>query len=184
YASYLGRCTQRLGRTVMAHHLTMALIDTIRTLHARGWSQRRIARELDIHRDTVARYLQGGDEPAKPANAPPGSDAPEAEAKPANAPSGSDASPPQAKPANAPPGSDLAGGESSPAPAEAAGEATPSALCADAASAGGAGRLSDCQPYRALIEAKLEQGLTAQRIFQDLAADHGFGGSYYSVRRF
>ena len=49
---------------------------------------------------------------------------------------------------------------------------------------GGAGRLSDCQPYRVVIEAKLEQGLTAQRIYQDLAGEHGFTGSYYSVRRF
>jgi transposase len=168
----------------MANQLTMADIDTIRTLHARGWSQRRIARELDIHRDTVARYLQGGDEPAKPANAPPGSDAPEAEAKPANAPSGSDAVQPQAKPANAPAGSDPAGGASPPAPIESAGEASPTAPCPDAAAAGGAGRLSDCQPYRSVIEAKREQGLTAQRIFQDLAGEHGFAGSYYSVRRF
>jgi transposase len=161
----------------------MALIDTIRTLHARGWPARRIARELGIHRETVARYLQAGQEAAKPANAPAGSDAPEAEAKPANAPAGSEAVQLEAKPANAPPGSDPAGGESPPAPAEAAGEPFPSAACPDAA-AGGAGRLSDCQPYRAVIEAKLQQGLTAQRIFQDLAAEHAFAGSYYSVRRF
>jgi transposase len=167
----------------MAHHLTMALIDTIRTLHARGWPARRIARELGIHRETVARYLQAGQEAAKPANAPAGSDAPEAEAKPANAPAGSEAVQLEAKPAKAPPGSDPAGGESPPAPAEAAGEPFPSAACPDAA-AGGAGRLSDCQPYRAVIEAKLQQGLTAQRIFQDLAAEHAFAGSYYSVRRF
>jgi hypothetical protein len=156
----------------------MAHIDTIRTLHERGWSQRRIARELGINRDTVARYLQAGDEPAKPANAPSGSEAPEAEAKPANAPSGSDASPTEAKPANAPSGSDPAGGKSPPAAAEVAGEASPSAPCSDTSAAEGAGRLSDCQPYRAIIEAKLEQGLTAQRIFQDLAGDHGFDGSY------
>jgi transposase len=31
---------------------------------------------------------------------------------------------------------------------------------------------------------KLRQGLTAQRIYQDLVADDSFGGSYYSVRRF
>jgi transposase len=35
-----------------------------------------------------------------------------------------------------------------------------------------------------VIRSKLDLGLTAQRIFQDLVADHGFTGSYYSVRRF
>lgn len=55
----------------MANQLTMALIDTIYTLHQRGWSQRRIAEELGIHRDTVARYLQQ----PKPAIAPLGSEA-------------------------------------------------------------------------------------------------------------
>jgi len=45
-------------RSVMANHLTMALFDTIRTLHTRGWSQRCIVHELGIHRETAARYLQ------------------------------------------------------------------------------------------------------------------------------
>ena len=35
-----------------------------------------------------------------------------------------------------------------------------------------------------LIQAKFDLGLTAQRIYQDLVAEHGFTGSYYSVRRF
>jgi transposase len=35
-----------------------------------------------------------------------------------------------------------------------------------------------------LILAWLEQGLSAQRIYQDLVGEHGFAGSYYSVRRF
>jgi transposase len=41
-----------------------------------------------------------------------------------------------------------------------------------------------CEPFRAVIQTKLDQGLTAQRIFQDLVADHGFTGKYHSVRRF
>jgi len=45
------------------------------------------------------------------------------------------------------------------------------------------GRASQCQPYREVVLAKLAQGLAAQRIYQDLVADHGFTGSYYSVRR-
>jgi transposase len=43
---------------------------------------------------------------------------------------------------------------------------------------------SRCEPFRAIILAKLEQGLSAQRIYQDLVRDHGFGAKYYSVRRF
>ena len=55
---------------------------------------------------------------------------------------------------------------------------------ADVGAGPGAGRASDCAPWRAVIEAKLDQGLTAQRIYQDLVTEHGFAGSYYSVRRF
>lgn len=43
---------------------------------------------------------------------------------------------------------------------------------------------SACEPYREVILAKLEQGLTAQRIWQDLAAEHGFPALYHSVRRY
>jgi transposase len=41
-----------------------------------------------------------------------------------------------------------------------------------------------CRAYRETILAKLEQGLTAQRIYQDLRQEHGFPGEYSSVRRF
>lgn len=41
-----------------------------------------------------------------------------------------------------------------------------------------------CEPFRAVIVAKLEQGLSAQRIYQDLVNEHGFAGKYSSVRRF
>jgi transposase len=46
------------------------------------------------------------------------------------------------------------------------------------------GPRSACEPFRDVILAKLEQGLTAQRIYQDLAAEHGFTARYHSVRRF
>ena len=42
---------------------------------------------------------------------------------------------------------------------------------------------SQCDSYREQILAKLELGLSVKRIHQDLQADHGFGGSYHSVRR-
>jgi len=47
-----------------------------------------------------------------------------------------------------------------------------------------ASQLSKCEPFRAIIVAKLDQGLTAKRIHQDLAQEHGFEAKYHSVRRF
>lgn len=46
------------------------------------------------------------------------------------------------------------------------------------------GSRSLCAPWREQILAKLEQGLSAQRIHQDLATEHGFAGGYPSVRRY
>lgn len=43
---------------------------------------------------------------------------------------------------------------------------------------------SECEGFRQLIIEKLEAGLTAQRIFQDLQEEQGFAGQYSSVRRF
>lgn len=121
----------------MANQLKMATIDTIRTLREQGWSLRRIARTLGIHRDTVARHL----ERAKLGRAPTGSE----EVKLGQAPIGSEALPAARSRTSQP---------------------------------------SLCAPFRAEIQSKLDQGLTAQRIFQDLVAEHGFGGKYHSVRRY
>ena len=107
----------------MANRLKMALIDAILSLKARRWSNRRIARELGVDRDTVSRQLRR----AKQSNA-----------------------------AKAPIGSETAAGPTR----------------------------SACEPWREVILAKLEQRLTAQRIFQDLIAEHGFTAAYHSVRRF
>jgi transposase len=41
-----------------------------------------------------------------------------------------------------------------------------------------------CEGYQQTILAKLEQGLTAQRIYQDLRDEQGFTGKYHSVRRY
>lgn len=43
---------------------------------------------------------------------------------------------------------------------------------------------SKCVALHQAIVAKLEQGLDAQRIFQDLVRDHGFKDKYHSVRRY
>lgn len=137
----------------MANQLKMAETQAILALYERGWSRRKIARELGVHRETVGRYV----DLAKPANAPPGSDA-RSDSKPdpqagTPAPTGSDAvSDP--KPASAPTGS----GHSQ-------------------------GPVSAAAPWRELILQKLEQGLHARRIYQDLVAEQGYAGSYWSVRR-
>jgi transposase len=47
-----------------------------------------------------------------------------------------------------------------------------------------AGRPSQCEPFRDIFTSKLEKGLTAQRIWQDLKEEHDFSGAYDSVKRF
>jgi transposase len=137
----------------MANRLKMALIETIQSLYQRGWSQRRIARELKVDRETVAQHLRDRQDPAKPANAPLGSGNEGDASKPANAPLGSEQ-------------------DSSPTPPP-----IPSPPVA-------VKRPSGCEPWRATIEGKVALGLSAQRIYQDLTTEHGFPGSYFSVRRF
>lgn len=130
----------------MANRLRMVQVQTIQVLLDRGWSRRRIARELGIHRDTVARY-------ARRVRAGPGL---------AGSPGGS-------KPAKVITGS---GGETRPDPP---GGSVP------VVTAGGRSR---CAPFREVIELKLQQGLSAQRIWQDLRNEHGFAEGYQSVQRF
>ena len=144
----------------MANLLKMAISETIRTLHRRGWSQRRIADQLGVNRETVARHLRRPEPDPKPAIAPTGSDQPDGAPKPAIAPLGS---------------------------AEVDGAPEPASAPADSGTVPlprGSGRVSGCEPWRELITAKAGQGLSAQRIYQDLVADHGYAGSYYGVRRF
>ncbi len=144
----------------MANRLKMATSDTIRTLAEQGWSARRIAKTLGLHRDTVARHLGRG----KIGQAPAGS----AEVKLGQAPTGSD----ESKLGQALTGS---GGERADATAGGPG---PSAGARPRRQA------SLCDPFRATIRDKLDRGLTAQRIYQDLVTEHGFTGHYHSVRRF
>ncbi len=47
-----------------------------------------------------------------------------------------------------------------------------------------AGRKSQCEPLAEAIAAKVEVGLSAQRIYQDLVEENGFRDSYESVKRF
>jgi transcriptional regulator with XRE-family HTH domain len=132
----------------MSYRLKMARIDSIHSLYQQGWSQRRIARELDLNRETVARYLKGDPESSKPANAPIGSQSEGDNSKPASAPIGSDR-------------------ESNPPPGKTDSPISPP------------NRASGCEPWRAVIRAKIELGLSAQRIYQDLITEHGYHGTYY-----
>jgi transposase len=127
----------------MANHLKMAMVNAIITLKQRGWSMRRIARELGVDRETVKRHVLSSSKPAT------------------NAPLGSEGIPNPAS--HAPPGSGIG---------------------SDPPSSTSAGPQSRCEPYRAVVQSKMDQSLSAARIFQDLTLEHGYQGSYYSVRRF
>ena len=116
----------------MSNVLKVSLQATIYSLHGRGWSRRRIARELGIDRETVGRYLLL--------------------AKPAISTTG----------------------------VEGTGEAKPAISTAGK----GTGRKSQCEPLAEAIMAKVEVGLSAQRIYQDLVEESGFTDSYQSVKRF
>lgn len=118
------------------NQLNVSLQHSIATLAAKGWSARKIARELGVHRETVSRYLHLAQPDSKPAILPPGSGE-ASDSKPAIVPAGS-------KP----------------------------------------GRTSQCAPLASVIEQGLLAGLSAQRIYQDLVAGHGFTGAYDAVKRF
>jgi len=99
----------------MANQLKMAEVQAILALARSGWSNRHIARQLGVDRDTVGRHLRlslQGD------------------SKPASAPTGSTGAP--------------------------------------------LGSVSAASPWRELILQKLEAGLTARRIYQDLCCDRGY----------
>lgn len=67
------------------NRLAVSLQQSIHTLHALGWSARRIARELDLHRETVGRELKL----TKPAKVTTGSEV-ETDSKPAKVTTGSE----------------------------------------------------------------------------------------------
>ena len=46
------------------------------------------------------------------------------------------------------------------------------------------GRTSQCAPLAAVIQQGLLAGLSAQRLYQDLVAEHGFTGAYDAVKRY
>ena len=134
----------------MSNVLKVSLQTTIYSLADRGWSQRRIARELGINRETVGRYLLLA-KVAKPTISTTGSEGDSA-SKPAISTTG------------------------------AVGEKEAKQAISTAGKSGG--RKSQCEPFFDTIAAKVEVGLSAQRIYQDLVEQNGFTDSYESVKRF
>ena len=143
------------------HQLKMDIQQAISTLSRGGWSQRRIARELEIDRETVARYrrLAREAEEPKPAIPPAGSE-------PVKGPN----------PAIVPPGPEVVNNPSHPAA-----ESPNPAIVPPGSKPG---RVSHCEPFEAFIKAGLDARLSAQRIYQDLVSEHKFVGGYDSVKRF
>lgn len=163
----------------MSNYLKVNLQTTVRSLYEQGWSCRRIARELGINRRTAQRYAivpvgSGGADEPKCNISIAGSEVVEGsnctistlgsegaeEAKCAISIAGS--APVDEVRARVDDGEAAAAGESSLA----------------------VGRQSKCAGYEAAIATKLEAGLSAQRIYQDLVGAGGFAGSYQSVKRY
>jgi len=49
---------------------------------------------------------------------------------------------------------------------------------------GSQGRISRCEAFKDVVQEKIYHGLSGVRIWQDLCHEHGFSGSYCSVKRF
>ena len=140
----------------MVNELKMAEKDAILGLLAMGWSHRRIARELGVNRETVSRYAKIQQSSALPTPPPPESEA-GLLSNPTISTPGSEAGLPS-NPAISTPGSSPPTQQS--------------------------GRQSHCAFFDEIVRKKISQNLSAQRIYQDIVADHGFSGSYCSVKRY
>ena len=152
----------------MANRLKVAKVLSIKQLHDQEWSQRRISRELVISRDAVARHLAKTGDSGELSTEEGGSNKATSEKAPTGSQQHDGASNKATTPTKAPTGSAAN---------------SPTDLTNRTADTPTESR-SQCQPFRKMILDKLEQGLSAQRIFQDLVDEHGFDRKYHSVRRF
>src|SRR5438093_2766096 len=145
----------------MSNFLKMDFINAVRALKERKWSQRKIARELGIDRGTVAKYF-------KELEGPKSGFTVEGESN--------------SKPAT----NSISGSSSSEAEQNRPISTLGDLVVQEAVERvyGRPGPASQCQEHAEQIKAKLEIGLTAQRIYQDLIAEVQFTGSYQSVKRF
>lgn len=159
----------------MANRLKMAEHQAIIGLARLRWSYRRIAAELGVDRETVSRHV-------KAALADPPEVGPPVRPDSGQAASTSSG---QADPNAA---ISIAGSTGLATGGSASSEAEANATIPITGDVGLAltsvGRRSRCEPWREVILAGLEQGLTARRIWQDLKQDHNFADSYQSVQRF
>ena len=139
-----------------------------------GWSLRRIEQATGVRRETAGAYLKAAGIYVRPR----GGWGRRAAAKPANEVT-TDSDP--AKPANEAttdpdfpkPANEVTTDSGSPAfPSE------PTPYPNSKRS------VSNCEPYRAVIELGLNRGRNAMAIWQDLVTEHGFERSYQSVKRF
>ena len=141
----------------MANKLMVHEQEAIRNLTALGWGIRRIARDLKVSRNTVRNYVRTL-EPADPG--------PIAEQILKSAPLLSPGSGIQTDPLSTP---------------GAVGEKVQTDPLSPP---GKTGRQSLCFVHADWILQKVETGLTAQRIYQDLRLENAFTGSYQSVKRY
>jgi transposase len=160
----------------MANVLKMATVQAIQQLAALKWSQRRIAETLGIDRETVSRHLQRVESEANATIPLPGLE-------------GSNAATLQCPPAPADDAAVYAEQKDSAANSNATippagSQEVNSAVVERHRAPAPTGRRSQCEIYLPVILTKLEQHLSAQRIWQDLVAEHGYDGKYDSVKRF
>lgn len=134
----------------MSNRLKMAKLHAVIGLLEQKWSYRRIARELGVDRDTVARYDRLRHN--------------------------------RGNPAIVPPDSQLSGGSNAAIPTAGSVSFLEALLFLNTGRP--PGRPSQCEPFSDVITKKLQEGLSAQRIWQDLVSDNGYTGSYCSVKRF
>lgn len=140
----------------MPNYLKDTKLQQVNALLELGWTYRRIEAETGVRRETISRYDRLRQ--SKAAKVFPGSVGPAAYENTGFP--GFDAS----KPAKATAGSGSKAAKVFP------GSTLPSR--------------SSVAPYRDTVVAKLDAGLSVQRIWQDLVEEYGFGYSYEAVKRF
>jgi hypothetical protein len=167
----------------MSNRLKPVQVEIIRRLWQQGWKNRAIARSSGVNRNTVNRYVQQWRREAASAGA-----AESCESNAAKLHSGLAHDPPAslepgeiAVGAN---GANLHLGSATTLHSEPNIQAGSNGANLHPGSAVQVGTHSLCWPHREIIQSKLDQGLSAQRIHQDLRTEHGFAGSYFSVLRF
>ncbi|WP_307261447.1 IS21 family transposase [Oligosphaera ethanolica] len=166
----------------MANYKQVNVIDRIQQLYRQGRSQRAIATELGVSRNTVARYLASNPEP--PGQTGCHSTQAATKEKGTTCPVLSDEAThgvAQFETVSAEPEATHGAAQFESVSAEP--EATHGSAVAPASRPPVVDKRSGCAQYASEILAAHAQGLSGRRIYQDLG-DAGFTGSYASVKRF